>query len=772
MLSTFLALALLLIAVPSWAWTEGTCSQGVSGAVATFQPGSPTGSPNNGDLLVVVVSVTKSAAAVANLSESGGSGTWTDVIPGSTSFNGGDGKIIVSVGTWQNSGFTMPTFALATGTGNFSYVACPYYGYSGVEKETTQTTATSATVNFATETPNEANAEAVFIGAITVGAGSSTWSTNNFLTSCSKNDDLVLEQGQTSSQTILGFYDVNMGPCAAAATGTPSIVYGGTAENNIGLTLILTPKAIPATMSTADLSTVNPVANSNGLSDWIGGGSSTVTSDMILPYVDLWTYYTSWQKIEPNACDEYSWDTTDNFLLFARQLGKKFSFDLRTTYFTPCGITGSPSCTGFSAVPGVPAWLIPSGNGGVGTGNTVCSNSHTMALVSGGVGDFISSHVFKTGESVPAGSISYRFDPQSAAYQFALARMITDAGNRYSAVKNVAQVSVGGIIQQSYEWGLNTGADGVGIPCSGTGTQCNQISGDADWAATHVYATNAVILPTNTSNNSGCSSNPCVFKATTGGTSSGTQPTWSSCTTTCTDGGVTWTNEGQYTALIADKGQYLSLTPPGGGTYCTPGSPTPTCAGTGDSTTCSGSNQPFGVCDMERAYETFESDWHTAFPHAALENVTQTGVDSYVMPEGTITGGSYSGGLHDPFFQDITAHDLVHYPGVAKEINASLNFNSGGPNCQQIFYLPFVSQPALGVGQQPARNPLSNIAGASCNSGTNKLYSISSTDCLIPCIYNTIDLNQNLYYEMFPSDLNSVPDEPWMQLIHNLVWGQ
>lgn len=59
------------------------------------------------------------------------------------------------------------------------------------------------------------------------------------------------------------------------------------------------------------------------------------------------------------------------------------------------------------------------------------------------------------------------------------------------------------------------------------------------WQGTHAYALGDTIFPT-----AGNPSN-VEFIVTTAGTSSGTEPTWSACTSTCTDGGVTWTNTGK-----------------------------------------------------------------------------------------------------------------------------------------------------------------------------------------------------------------------------------
>lgn len=63
-------------------------------------------------------------------------------------------------------------------------------------------------------------------------------------------------------------------------------------------------------------------------------------------------------------------------------------------------------------------------------------------------------------------------------------------------------------------------------------------SASADWAASHAYALGDSIFPL-----TGNSAN-VEFIATTPGTSGtgGAQPNWATCTTTCTDNGVTWTN--------------------------------------------------------------------------------------------------------------------------------------------------------------------------------------------------------------------------------------
>jgi len=73
----------------------------------------------------------------------------------------------------------------------------------------------------------------------------------------------------------------------------------------------------------------------------------------------------------------------------------------------------------------------------------------------------------------------------------------------------------------------------------GTSLTCTA-SGPA-WLSGKVYPANYPITPTGAHNNT----NGDSFIVTTPGTAGGVEPNWdSSCATTCTDGSVTWTNEG------------------------------------------------------------------------------------------------------------------------------------------------------------------------------------------------------------------------------------
>jgi hypothetical protein len=66
-----------------------------------------------------------------------------------------------------------------------------------------------------------------------------------------------------------------------------------------------------------------------------------------------------------------------------------------------------------------------------------------------------------------------------------------------------------------------------------------------DWAGSTSYALGAVIQPL------GNNANNDTFKVTTAGASGGSEPDWNTCTSTCTDGTVVWTNKGN----VAPAGQ-------------------------------------------------------------------------------------------------------------------------------------------------------------------------------------------------------------------------
>jgi hypothetical protein len=75
----------------------------------------------------------------------------------------------------------------------------------------------------------------------------------------------------------------------------------------------------------------------------------------------------------------------------------------------------------------------------------------------------------------------------------------------------------------------------------GTDMMGTRGSASSAWAVSNAYALGDMIFPVN-GNTAGVEFQ--VLTAPTG-PSGGTEPTWSTCTTTCTDGGVTWTNTGK-----------------------------------------------------------------------------------------------------------------------------------------------------------------------------------------------------------------------------------
>lgn len=92
-------------------------------------------------------------------------------------------------------------------------------------------------------------------------------------------------------------------------------------------------------------------------------------------------------------------------------------------------------------------------------------------------------------------------------------------------------------------FGLQNGI--AGISMDGTFAALNtdvmgtRGSASPDWTASHAYALGDSIFPL-TGNSQGVE-----FMATVAGTSGATQPNWATCTTTCVNGGVTWTNTGK-----------------------------------------------------------------------------------------------------------------------------------------------------------------------------------------------------------------------------------
>jgi len=115
----------------------------------------------------------------------------------------------------------------------------------------------------------------------------------------------------------------------------------------------------------------------------------------------------------------------------------------------------------------------------------------------------------------------YTTQPSSATVWRIAHEYNTGSTPSYSEQNNFASVS------QDGQWAL-VGSDLMGTRGSRSG----------DWVANHAYGAGQTIYPTSTLQNLGNND----FVATTAGTSGGTEPNWDSCTTTCTDGSVVWTN--------------------------------------------------------------------------------------------------------------------------------------------------------------------------------------------------------------------------------------
>jgi hypothetical protein len=231
MLWTLACVFLLSCAAPAHAfYNDGTCKV-LNTTATTVTPVAPTGTLNSGTD-TIVLAVFASGASTGSITSGGGTGSWTTQLA-STAWNGANGQATLVTHVYQ-SGDTFPTFADGGVSTNWTYVACAHYGVNTttpVDHITTQTTSSSATVNFASLTATSPSEEALFIGSV---VGSQTFSSPSTLTTCSTTTDQA--QIATSSTAGGSRYcgQMNMGPCAAHATGTATVTATGT-PNSIGI---------------------------------------------------------------------------------------------------------------------------------------------------------------------------------------------------------------------------------------------------------------------------------------------------------------------------------------------------------------------------------------------------------------------------------------------------------------------------------------------------------------------------------------------------------
>lgn len=750
----FALLALLLLCGRAHAFFMDGCTNGRSPSVATVVPSGPTANANVGDTLVLIV--TSDVAAAPNITLTGGTGTWNASLA-STAFHGGAAKIAVWTHPNYNPGVdTMPTIGDGGTASTYTWINCSYFGVDPTTQTdatpTTTTTASGTTgggcgtqvINFPSVTPANANDELLLITGIH-GASTPTFSSPSTLTTCSKTSDQTFVNSKTSGVSEINVEQINQGPCAATASSTATIC-SSSAGDNIGVALPLRS----APFSPVQPPLIQPLAKRMaGVYDFWNFKQSRNTwpTQDSASWIDGYTVDQSWQSIEPNACDEYNFDFADNLILNARVLGKQIMFGIGGWDRTLCGGTGQPSCTGFTDGSNLPAWAAPPSAG------TTCNGSHTW--VSGT--DYITSPY--TGSNSPQTTPTVEMDPQSTAYQTELDRAINDYGTRWGSISNVVAVATGAMTQSDCctSMSMDNGPDGSSVVCNGTAAQCNSISQDADWPGTsHSVALNHIILPTASSNNAACSSTPCVFKATTGGTTSAsTQPTWSSCTTTCTDGSVVWTNQGAFSVTLADKTNWLAVPPSGGGSYAAV-----------NSSSCGGglANQSWVQCDAEAGAKHFEATVHSAFPNA----VVYIARNNKTSPEGIVSGSP------DPFTTDMNTYNATTYPGASSNLDYSIGCHTGScplttagmisPN------LPLALQPFTSPGWQ-ASAVEHNISGVICNSGTGGYFSLSAGNCLIPSLYALANVAQYPYYEAYLGDIQDTNSQPWLIWLHNLARG-
>lgn len=778
----FTALALLLLSSRANAFFfEGNNSHN-RGTSTSFTTTPPTGTFNVGDVILLTAACTQGTSGITDLAISNTpSGTWTIAVPTSggtagnnINFQGTNGAFAAWWHVYAGTETTWPVFNSGGNSVTCAWTMMPIFGanttapidaYVGSANG-----ASNQTISFPSVTPSAANDELLLIGVGNYGA-SPAYSINGAnssgqLKTCTGSAGVLTDiwlpnTGITSGNPDMGWWAANQGPCAPTATTATSITTTATAARNMGVSMLIASAPI---VTAQPAYFTNLQHNGAGLFDLDSyyQGRASVSSTHMQPWLDGFTTYIDWHDIEPNACDEYFFDYVDNQILNAEVLGKKTSLGIAAGSVTPCGGTGQASCTGFNDVTNTPPWVFQS--------NT-CTNSH--AMVNGT--DYVTS-IWVRGGGPPDTSPVEMFDPSNQFYQHAWSRAIGDFGSRWGGIKNVTNVyNTGGNQGVIVEvWDYNHGQDGTAISCNGTAAQCNSISQDADWPGTsQTVALNHIILPTASSNNTACSGNPCVFKATTGGTTSAsTQPTWSSCTSTCTDGSVVWTNQNAFTKTVNDgTGLWLTLTDSGGHTYSA-----------SNTNACGANNQSFTTCDTLAAAETFAGDWHAAFPNARVIWAHQAGNGGGSAADSCPGCYTWSGSpsvAQDPFMQGAFTFNKTTDAGIAGELDAAAGCNNVVATCpinQLVTYLPYGNQPFDSIAFQEVTATNNNTAA--CNgTGRSHYWSIGLHNCTIPEINNDstnpgiLNIVKYPYLEAYLATLQNSQSVPWFMLFHQFAIG-
>jgi hypothetical protein len=591
-----------------------------------------------------------------NITYSGGTGAWTTSLA-NTTWHEGAGKLIVITHVYQ-TGDTFPTVADGGATAAFSYIVCAYYGAAGVDHIGTITTANSPTINYPSVTPSQPSDEALFVSAIMSGATS--FSNPSTLTTCSTTTDQVFERTVSYNSPAMAFYEVNLGPCSAAATGSQTLASSGSGDS-IGVTILLSPTIAHLREAVGS----NRFRNNTGTAYYLTA-TQPVSFDLATlsqGWVDVLALYSNWRRMEPNNCDEYSWDYLDNMILNARSLGLKVSLGIPAGNSTPCGGANEAPCTGFNiAGNNVPSWAFAA---------TACDNNHSMVAGT----DYITS-MWTRPWGPPTGTVNLIFDPNNPYYQHEWDRAIAALGSRYSSTNKfggrysrryIVSVKVTGENKDTPEVILTNGVDGSAIACNGTAAQCTAICGS------------------------------------------------SSCSRT-----------------LNDAAQWLAVGPG----YTT-------------------SN--FIPDDLEAAEQHFESSWSNAFPNAALMPI----MGNKPCPPGTY--------ITDTFTPDMNAYDLSNHPHVIEEMSAALGWSATKGDIEISHFLPFSSQPFLGIAYQ-TDSIENSVAGAQCAS--NGIYSTSNTQCLTPSVYAGLAHMMYPYIEFYVADWQNSKVQPWIKLVHDLAYKQ